>query len=142
MTSKNVVRLLLLFFLLATGLPISAAIAQRRPNLVIIFVDDMGYADLGSFGAKDYLTPRLDRMAKEGIRLTDFYAAQAVCTASRAALLTGCYPNRVSLTGALFPIAKIGLNPDEMTIAEIIKTPGYATGVLGKWHLGHLPLLD
>jgi arylsulfatase A-like enzyme len=113
--------------------------AQRPPNFVIIFVDDMGYGDIGSFGAKGYATPNLDRMAREGMRLTNFHAVQAVCSASRAALLTGCYSNRVSVTGALFPDAKTGINAAEMTIAEILKTRGYATGIFGKWHLGHLP---
>src|SRR5262252_6737691 len=81
---------------------------SRPPNFVIIFFDDMGYADLGCFGAKGYQTPNIDRMAREGVRLTDFYVAQAVCSASRAALMTGCYSNRVSITGALFPDAKTG----------------------------------
>ena len=99
----------------------------------------MGYADIGSFGAKGYATPNLDRMAREGMRLTNFYVAQAVCTASRAALLTGSYSNRVGMTGALFPTAQTGLNPEEKTIPEILKTRGYATGIFGKWHLGHLP---
>ena len=113
--------------------------AQRLPNFVVFFVDDMGYGDIGSFGAKGYATPNLDRMAREGIRLTSFYAAQAVCSASRAALLTGCYPNRVSITGALFPTATTGIHSNEVTIAEILKSRGYATGIFGKWHLGHLP---
>ena len=109
------------------------------PNVVIIFTDDQGYQDLGSFGSPNIKTPHLDQMAKEGIRLTDFYAAQAVCSASRAALLTGCYPNRIGIEGALFPHQKIGLNPEETTMAKMLKTRGYKTGMFGKWHLGHLP---
>lgn len=108
------------------------------PNIVIIFIDDMGYADIGPFGAKGYKTPHLDRMASEGRIFTDFHSATAVCSASRAALLTGCYPERVSVLGALFPDAKKGLNEDEMTLAELCKQKGFATAVFGKWHLGHL----
>jgi len=108
------------------------------PNIVIIFIDDMGYADIGPFGAKGYETPHLNRMANEGRIFTDFHSATAVCSASRAALLTGCYPERVSIQGALSPKAKHGLNPDEMTIAELCKQKDYATAIFGKWHLGHL----
>lgn len=111
--------------------------ARRPPNVVLILADDLGYGDLGSYGAYGYTTPHLDRMAAEGLRLTHYYAAQAVCSASRAGLLTGCYPNRVGISGALMPWAKHGLNPEEQTIAELLKTKGYATGIFGKWHLGH-----
>ncbi|MHC4427951.1 MAG: arylsulfatase, partial [Planctomycetota bacterium] len=107
------------------------------PNVVIIFADDLGYGDVGVFGAEPSVTPNVDRMATEGMRFTDFYVAQPVCSASRAALLTGCYPNRLGITGALGPGAKRGLHPDETTLAELCKTRGYATGVFGKWHLGH-----
>ena len=113
--------------------------AVRPPNFVIIFADDLGYSDIGSFGAAGYKTPNLDRMTREGARLTDFYVAQAVCSASRAALLTGSYPNRVGIQGALNHRAEHGINDSEMTIAEILKTRGYATAVFGKWHLGHHP---
>ena len=132
-------KLLQLIFLLAVATTITPAFAQRLPNVVIIFIDDMGYADIGPFGAKGYKTPNLDRMAKEGIRFTDFYTAQAVCSASRMALLTGCYPNRLGMHGALGPNAKHGINDNEMTIAEVLKTKGYATAIYGKWHLGHHP---
>ncbi len=113
--------------------------AQRPPNIVIIYADDLGYADIGSFGAVGYKTPNLDRMAREGIRLTSFYVAQAVCSASRTALLTGCYPNRVGIQGALDHRAQYGINDDEVTIAEVLKPKGYATAIFGKWHLGHHP---
>jgi arylsulfatase A len=113
--------------------------AGRPPNFVIIFADDLGYSDIGSFGAAGYKTPNLDRLAREGARLTDFYVAQAVCSASRAALLTGSYPNRVGIQGALNHRAEHGVNDAEMTIAEVLKTRGYATAVFGKWHLGHHP---
>jgi len=111
---------------------------ERPPNIVVIFIDDMGYADIGPFGAKAYKTPNLDRMANEGVVMTDFYVTQAVCSASRAGLMTGCYNVRVGIFGALGPRAKHGINPDEVTIAEICKQKGYATACYGKWHLGHL----
>lgn len=106
------------------------------PNIVLIFMDDMGYGDLSVYGALNYRTPNIDRLAAEGMRFTNFLSAQAVCSASRAALLTGCYPNRLGISGALFPGAKTGLSPDEMTIAEMLKQQNYATGIFGKWHLG------
>ncbi|MDX2248116.1 MAG: sulfatase [Bacteroidia bacterium] len=111
----------------------------RLPNIVIIFTDDQGYQDLGCFGSPDILTPNIDRMAKEGARFTNFYTAQPVCSASRSALLTGNYPSRIGIQGALFPRAKIGLNPNEITIAEMLKPQGYATACFGKWHLGDHP---
>lgn len=113
--------------------------AERSPNFVIIFTDDQGYADVGCFGAKGFETPNLDRMAAEGAKFTDFYVAQAVCSASRAALLTGCYPNRVGIQGALGPNARHGIHDDETIIAEVMKSRDYATAIYGKWHLGHHP---
>ncbi|MEZ5966514.1 MAG: sulfatase [Planctomycetota bacterium] len=115
------------------------AAAERPPNVVVIFIDDMGYADIGPFGAKAYPTPNLDRMAAEGMRFTDFVVPSAVCSASRAALLSGCYNRRVGISGALGPRAEIGLDPAETTIAEVCKQKGYATACFGKWHLGHHP---
>lgn len=109
----------------------------KTPNVVIMFMDDMGYADIGAFGAKSYPTPNLDKMAKEGRKFTDFYVTQAVCSASRAGLLTGCYNVRIGILGALGPKSNIGISPNEVTIAEICKQKGYATGCFGKWHLGH-----
>ena len=110
----------------------------ERPNVVIIFTDDQGYGDVGVYGAEGYETPHLDQMAAEGIRFTDFYVAGPVCTPSRAALLTGSYPKRVGLAHrVIFPYHQIGLNPDEVTIAEVLKPLGYATAAIGKWHLGH-----
>jgi len=105
------------------------------PNIIIIFTDDQGYGDVGSYGAVQFTTPHLDQMAADGMRFTHFYAAQAVCSASRAALLTGCYPNRIGITGALFPNSKIGLHSGEETIAEMLKKKGYATPSLanGTW---------
>lgn len=111
--------------------------AEQLPNIIIIFTDDQGYSDLGCYGAKGFKTPNIDRLAKEGIRFTDFYVAQPVCSASRAALLTGCYPDRIGIHGALSPSSKIGINQNEVTIAELVKQKGYATAIIGKWHLGH-----
>jgi arylsulfatase A len=122
---------LLMFFFLSSG------VAKNKPNVVIMFMDDMGYADIGPFGAKAYPTPHLDQMAKEGRKFTDFYVTQAVCSASRAGLLTGCYNVRIGINGALGPNSKQGLNPEETTIAEICKQKGYSTACFGKWHLGH-----
>ena len=121
------------------GISQSHQAVQRPPNFVIIYADDLGYADIGSFGATGYKTPNLDRMAREGVRLTSFYVAQAVCSASRTALLTGCYPNRVGIQGALDHRAQHGISDGEMTIAEVLKPKGYATAIFGKWHLGHHP---
>jgi arylsulfatase A len=109
------------------------------PNVIVIFIDDMGYADIGPFGATDYSTPNLDRMAKEGMKFTDFVVSSAVCSASRAALLTGCYHIRVGITGALGPGSQMGISDDEITLAELCKSKGYATACYGKWHLGHHP---
>ncbi len=111
--------------------------STRPPNIVIIFIDDLGYADIGPFGATAYKTPNLDRMAHDGRIFTDFHAATAVCSASRVALLTGCYPERVSILGALGPTAREGINAKETTLAELCKSRGYATAIFGKWHLGH-----
>jgi arylsulfatase A-like enzyme len=113
-----------------------AAAKADRPNIVIIYIDDMGYADIGPFGAKGYTTPNLDRMATEGMKFTSFYSAQAVCSASRAALMTGCYPNRIGIAGALGPHSKVGISSHEMTIAQVCQQRGYATAIFGKWHLG------
>jgi arylsulfatase A-like enzyme len=108
-----------------------------KPNIVLIFADDMGYGDIGYYGAIQFTTPNLDNLANQGIRFTNFYVSHAVCSASRAALLTGCYANRVGIHGALNPHATTGLNPNEETIAELLKEQGYNTAAIGKWHLGH-----
>ena len=116
--------------------------AQENTNLnvIVIFTDDQGYQDLGCFGSPDIRTPRIDQMAEEGMRLTSFYSANPVCSASRAALLTGCYPKRVlAEKTVLFPRDREGLNPAETTIADMFKEAGYATACVGKWHLGHHP---
>jgi len=110
---------------------------QVTPNVVLILMDDMGYGDIGSTGANQYDTPNLNRLANQGMQFTWFYCPQAVSSASRAGLLTGCYPNRVGISGALMPWATNGINSNETTIAEILKSKGYHTGIIGKWHLGH-----
>lgn len=109
------------------------------PNIVIIFTDDQGYADVGKFGAQGFNTPHIDRMADEGAVFRNFHVAQPICSASRAALLTGCYPNRIGIHGALGPGSKLGINVQETTIAELLKEQGYATAIFGKWHLGDSP---
>jgi len=116
-----------------------------KPNFIIIFCDDLGYGDLGCFGSEVHRTPNLDRMAAEGTKFTSFYVTSSVCTPSRASLMTGCYPKRVDMHRSsrgkcvLFPLANKGLNPNEITIAEILKQQGYATCCIGKWHLGDQP---
>ncbi len=111
----------------------------KPPNIVIIFTDDQGYADVGVFGAKGFQTPNLDRMASEGCIFRNFHVAQPVCSASRCALLTGCYPNRLGIHGALGPRSKVGISDSEMTLAQLVKQRGYATAIFGKWHLGDSP---
>ena len=139
----NILKHTATFFLLI-GLSAAASHAADKPNFIIIFTDDQGYGDLSCFGAKHVSTPRIDQMAKEGARLTSFYVAAPVCTPSRAGLMTGCYPKRINMaTGSNFGVLlagdKKGLNPDELTIAEALKSAGYKTGMFGKWHLGDQP---
>jgi arylsulfatase A len=126
--------------LLSLALLISSLVpAAEPPNFIVINIDDLGYADIGPFGSKLNRTPNLDRMAQEGRKLTSFYAAP-VCSPSRSALMTGCYPKRVlPIPHVLFPISTTGLHPDEVTVAEVLKGAGYATGCIGKWHLGDQP---
>ncbi|NLH42109.1 MAG: sulfatase-like hydrolase/transferase, partial [Planctomycetes bacterium] len=117
--------------------------AQRKPNFIIVFADDLGYGDLGCYGHPTIRTPNLDRMAAEGQRWTDFYVGASVCTPSRAALLTGRLPIRSGMCNSdrrvLFPDSAGGLPQGEITIAEALKHQGYTSACIGKWHLGHLP---
>ncbi|MHC4068784.1 MAG: sulfatase-like hydrolase/transferase [Planctomycetota bacterium] len=118
---------------------------SRPPNFIIIYCDDLGYGDIGCFGSTKHRTPNLDRMAEEGMRFTSFYVTSGVCTPSRSSLMTGCYPRRVNMHQndtdlcVLFPVNKKGLNPSEITIADLLKKKGYATACIGKWHLGDQP---
>ena len=107
-----------------------------KPNIILINCDDLGYGDLGCYGSKVNKTPTLDRMASEGVRFTDYHVMSPVCSASRAALMTGCYPERVGFPGVLFPGQDIGLHPDEITIADVLRGQGYRTKIVGKWHCG------
>jgi arylsulfatase A-like enzyme len=127
-----------LLCLLSVVFGLCAAHADDKPNIVLIYADDLGYADIGCFGGS-IPTPHIDRLAREGVRFTDFYVAQAVCSASRTALLTGCLPNRIGILGALGPNSNNGINAAETTLAEGLKSKGYATAIFGKWHLGHHP---
>ena len=118
---------------------------MNKPNFIVIFCDNLGYGDIGCFGSQVHRTPHLDRMAQKGMKLTSFYVTSGVCTPSRASLLTGCYAQRIDMhisdTGGsvLRPISKKGLNPDEVTIARLLKNHGYVTACVGKWHLGDQP---
>lgn len=127
----TVVRAVCCLFLLA-----AAAVAQK-PNFIVVFADDLGYGDLACYGSKTIRTPRLDRMAEEGVRFTSFYAGAPFCSPSRAALLTGRYPIRAGVPNVLFPTESTGLPPSEITIAELLESAGYATAAIGKWHLGY-----
>lgn len=119
------------------GLSIPAlAGTQKKPNVVVIFCDDLGYQDVGCFGSPSIKTPNIDRLAAEGMRFTDFHSAAPVCTPSRAALMTGCYPQRVSLPQVISYKHDIGISSKEITVAELLKGQGYATACIGKWHLG------
>jgi len=130
---------------LRSGIAADAGRVADKPNFIIIFCDDMGYGDLGCFGSKKHRTANIDRMAVEGMKFTSFYVTSGVCTPSRSSLMTGCYPRRVNMHESgqkewvLFPVADKGLNPNEITIAEVLKQQGYATACVGKWHLGDQP---
>lgn len=126
------------------GFAVNSFAQVEQPNVVLIFMDDMGFGDFESYGGTGYQTPHTNKMAAEGMRFTQFYVSQPVCSASRAALMTGSYSNRVGISGALMPWSTRAMNPTEETIAEVLKKKGYRTGMVGKWHLGdqkaYLPL--
>jgi arylsulfatase A len=136
---KNRILLTAFALLLSLGCANEQEVSQGPPNIVVIYIDDMGYADVGPFGATDYATPHLDQMAREGRRFTDFQVSSPVCSASRAALLTGAFNKRIDVNGAYAPLTGYGLNPEETTLAELLRDQGYATAVYGKWHLGDQP---
>ena len=131
--------LLVLFGLIAACESPNTKEEVSRPNIILIFVDDLGFGDLGCYGHPNIKTPRLDQMAREGIKLTSFYVAAPVCTPSRAALMTGRYPIRVGQPGNLGPDSPAGLSKDERTLAEALREVGYRTAAFGKWHLGAVP---
>ncbi|NEU07984.1 sulfatase [Flavihumibacter sp. R14] len=137
-TSMNFKIILTALVILASD-KLTLAQVTAQPNVIIVFMDDMGLGDLSCYGAVGYKTSNIDKLASEGMRLTNFHSPQGTCTASRAALLTGCYPNRVGMHGAFGPNDALGLNPNEITIADMLKVKGYKTGMVGKWHLGNKP---
>ena len=139
MTRKDFARLAGLLCILVFLPAVAAAQARSQPNIVLIFTDDLGYGDIGSFGAKRIRTPNIDRLGREGMRFTNFYVSQPVCTPSRASLLTGSYANRINLEGALNHTSTVGIHDNEVLLPELCKQHGYATALFGKWHLGHLP---
>lgn len=126
-----------IIFLAVVPAMVGCQTAPEIPNVILIVTDDQGWVDLGSYGAEDLVTPHLDSLAAGGLRFTDFYTAAASCSPSRAAFLTGMYPQRVGIPGVLMPQSRRGLHPDERTLAEMLKELGYATAIFGKWHLGH-----
>ncbi|MHC4119578.1 MAG: sulfatase family protein [Planctomycetota bacterium] len=129
-----------LLCIVVSVLSLSAVAEEIRPNLIFVLVDDQGYYDLGCYGGDEFDTPRIDRMAREGVRFTDYYAAAPICSPSRAGLLTGCYPRRIGLqTWVQRADSRKGIHPDELTLAELLKSSGYATACIGKWHVGFLP---
>jgi arylsulfatase len=129
---------LIAFWILAITLTGNTSWAfDNRPNIIVVFADDLGYGDLSCYGQKRYSTPNIDSIATNGVRFTDFHSSQPVCSASRASLLTGCYANRIGIHGALGPAAKNGIHDDEVLLSEMLKSQGYKTCAVGKWHLGH-----
>ena len=137
--SRGMLPIIVAFVSFSSAAPADEAAPKKAPNIVLIFTDDQGYGDLGCFGAKGFLTPNIDALARDGIRFTDFHVSQPVCSASRASLLTGCYANRIGIHGALGPNARHRIHANETTLPELLKAKGYATGMVGKWHLGHHP---
>ena len=141
----HVLNLWILVTFLAAWFVAPLAGTAEQPNLIVIFCDNLGYGDIEPFGATQHRTPHLNRMAREGRKFTDFYVSSGVCTPSRASIITGCYAQRIGLHfnerdgHVLRPISPFGLHPDEVTIAESLKQLGYATGIIGKWHLGDQP---
>jgi len=141
----NIIYRMIYYLLLFSLFPFSVNASETRqsPNIIIIFVDDQGYYDLGCYGATEVETPRIDALARKGVRFTEYYAAAPICSPSRAGLLTGCYPRRVGNEVWVHrPDSETGISPSKLTLAELFKKEGYATACIGKWHLGfHAPFL-
>ena len=131
---RRIFILMTVFYLVASFPCVQSA--ERKPNVIVILADDLGYGDIGCYGAQDIATPNIDRMAKDGVKLTSFYVSP-VCSPTRASLMTGSHAKRVGIGGVLFPRNNHGLNPDEITLPELLKKQGYATAIIGKWHLGN-----
>jgi arylsulfatase A-like enzyme len=129
----------MLFFIVFSLIACKKAALDLPPNVIFILTDDQGFGDLGIYGAEDIKTPNLDKMAAEGALMTSYYATQPVCSASRASIMTGCYPDRIGIHNAFGPGSKVGIHPEETTLAEVLKQKGYRTGIFGKWHLGDAP---
>ena len=136
MINMKKITLLLYGFLIGMSVMSCDKQVEVKPNIVFILADDLGYADLSSYGSEFINTPFLDEMAVNGAKLTSYYSSQAVCSASRAAILTGTYSNRIGINGAFGPKSKRGINENELLISEMLKENGYKTGIFGKWHLG------
>lgn len=139
-SNRNLLKIIKFAFIITSLLTVYCATNEYadKPNFIIIFCDDLGYQDLSCYGSPLVSTPHIDQLARQGMKFTDFYVGQSICTPSRSALLTGCYPKRVGMhVGVIFPPDSTGLHPDEVTLAELLKQQGYATGCIGKWHLGH-----
>ncbi|WP_075348624.1 sulfatase family protein [Algoriphagus marinus] len=130
--------LCLLFLVISCQEKALESAPNSYPNIVFIFTDDLGYGDIGAFGATDIQTPNIDRIANEGIKFTSFLSASPVCSPSRAGLLTGRMPQRMGINAVFFPESLTGMDPEEITFAEVLKEKGYQTAAVGKWHLGHL----
>ncbi len=144
LNKKKMMKLKSSLYILTGGLVVSACSApprdrsaDPRPNIIFIYCDDLGYGDLGCYGARDIRTPQIDSLTQNGIRFTEFYSASPVCSPSRAALLTGRIPQRMGIDGVFFPESFTGMPEEEITIADMLRSRGYATGIVGKWHLGH-----
>ena len=125
-----------IIYLIILSLIVSCDRNNNSPNIVFILTDDLGYGDLSSYGSETIETTNIDKLARDGVKLTSYYAAQPVCSASRGAILTGSYPNRIGIHNAFGPNSNSGINHDEYTLAEMLKENGYTTGIFGKWHLG------
>ena len=137
MTKRNLKFLCSVAVLLLSNLSIYAQSPSNPPNIVIIYADDMGYGDVGCYGAEDIKTPNIDQIAQNGVKFTEFYSISPVCSPSRYGLMTGRYPARDGIHGVFFPESWTGMDTAEVTMANMLKEVGYATGVVGKWHLGH-----